>query len=229
VPELSHDNTDDGFHEIQLSGKQLVFLFMATTVVSVVIFLCGVLVGRGVRAEAMGAPTSDSATPAPVATSMTQTPPAPVTTTAPPAPTPDGELSYPDRLQREKPPAEMLKPPAAAPEPPPAGTSSAPAPAAESAVPPLPAPAAATATGGGAKQANWVVQIVSLRDRAAATVIVDRLVGKGYPAFLVNPSPGAPVQSYKVQVGRYTDRHEAELVASRLKKEEQFEPWVLFR
>ena len=40
---------DDGFHEIQLNGKQLVFLFMAATVVSVVIFLCGVLVGRGVR------------------------------------------------------------------------------------------------------------------------------------------------------------------------------------
>ena len=35
---------DDGFHEIQLNGKQLVFLFMAATVVSVVIFLCGVLV-----------------------------------------------------------------------------------------------------------------------------------------------------------------------------------------
>ena len=43
---------EEGFHEIQLSGKQLVFLFMATTVVSVVIFLCGVLVGRGVRTEA---------------------------------------------------------------------------------------------------------------------------------------------------------------------------------
>ena len=42
---------DDAFHEIQLNGKQLVFLFMAATVVSVVIFLCGVLVGRGVRAE----------------------------------------------------------------------------------------------------------------------------------------------------------------------------------
>ena len=47
MTDLSHDGTDDGFHEIQLSGKQLVFLFMATTVVSVVIFLCGVLVGRG--------------------------------------------------------------------------------------------------------------------------------------------------------------------------------------
>ncbi len=30
MTELSHDTTDDGFHEIQLSGKQLVFLFMAT-------------------------------------------------------------------------------------------------------------------------------------------------------------------------------------------------------
>ena len=41
---------DDGFHEIQLSGKQLVFLFMATTIVAVSIFLCGVQVGRGVKA-----------------------------------------------------------------------------------------------------------------------------------------------------------------------------------
>ena len=38
-------HTDEGFREIQLNGKQLVFLFMAATVVSVVIFLCGVLVG----------------------------------------------------------------------------------------------------------------------------------------------------------------------------------------
>jgi len=43
---------DEAFHEIQLNGKQLVFLFMAATVVSVVIFLCGVMVGRGVRTEA---------------------------------------------------------------------------------------------------------------------------------------------------------------------------------
>ena len=41
--------SDDGFREIQLNGKQLIFLFMATTVVAVVIFLCGVMVGRGVR------------------------------------------------------------------------------------------------------------------------------------------------------------------------------------
>jgi len=46
-----NDLVDDGFHEIQLSGKQLVFLFMATTLVAVVIFLCGVRVGRGVKGD----------------------------------------------------------------------------------------------------------------------------------------------------------------------------------
>jgi heme/copper-type cytochrome/quinol oxidase subunit 2 len=47
VSEISHHEiADEAFHEIQLSGKQLVFLFMATTIVAVVIFLCGVQVGR---------------------------------------------------------------------------------------------------------------------------------------------------------------------------------------
>ena len=37
--------SDEGFREIQLNGKQLIFLFMAATVVLVVTFLFGVLVG----------------------------------------------------------------------------------------------------------------------------------------------------------------------------------------
>ena len=44
--DLAQHAQDDAFHEIQLNGKQLVFLFMVATVVSVVIFLCGVFVGR---------------------------------------------------------------------------------------------------------------------------------------------------------------------------------------
>src|SRR5918993_5349545 len=56
--------SDEGFHEIQLNGKQLVFLFMAATVVSVVIFLCGVMVGRGVPdRSALAANESAGATP----------------------------------------------------------------------------------------------------------------------------------------------------------------------
>ena len=68
MTDLSLD-ADDGFHEIQLSGKQLVFLFMATTVVSVVIFLCGVLVGREVRGDTVRAdatpPAASGAAPTP--------------------------------------------------------------------------------------------------------------------------------------------------------------------
>src|SRR4029077_13785900 len=65
VSESTHHDAlhDDGFHEIQLSGKQLVFLFMATTIVAVVIFLCGVQVGRGVKAPATPSPEKGSAAP----------------------------------------------------------------------------------------------------------------------------------------------------------------------
>ena len=59
-----------------------------------------------------------------------------------------------------------------------------------------------------------------------ATVVVKRLAGKGYPAFLVNPVAGAPQAFYKVQVGRYNDRGEAEQVSLRIKKEEQFQSWI---
>ena len=111
MSELSHDTADDGFHEIQLSGKQLVFLFIVTTVVSVAIFLCGVLVGRGARA-ARGEDAEPSATaaaapaaPQPVADAG---PPA-AEPPAPAAETPD-ELSYHKRLQGAGAAPETMKP-----------------------------------------------------------------------------------------------------------------------
>ena len=76
-----------------------------------------------------------------------------------------------------------------------------------------------------ARRAAWVVQLVALKDRAAAAAVVQRLSAKGYPAFVVSPSAGAP-SIYRVQVGRYNDRREAEQIARRLEKEEQFKPWI---
>ena len=80
---------DDGFHEIQLNGKQLVFLFMAGTVVAVVIFLLGVFVGRGVRAQVPATdPLAEAApvtvpTPPEIPPIATLIPPSPCRTTAP--------------------------------------------------------------------------------------------------------------------------------------------------
>src|SRR3954451_14706112 len=128
---LHHDVADDAFHEIQLSGKQLVFLFMATTIVAVVIFLCGVQVGHGVRTERV-AETSDASavtTPTPV----TAPPPSSTAVAAPPAAEPpapaqesEDDLSYAKRLQSDTAPKEQLKP-RSEPAPAPAPMASAPA------------------------------------------------------------------------------------------------------
>lgn len=218
MPELSHDTTEDGFHEIQLSGKQLVFLFILVTFVSVVIFLLGVLVGRNARV------VGDE----PVEISAAATPPSPqaVPDAGPPAAEPPApaqeadELSYHKRLQGADAPKEELKPapPAAEPRrdapptPPPADTAGAQPPAAD-----------APASG---RPGAWVVQVVALQDRAVATSLVTRLTGKGYPAFLVTTAAGSVPRMYKVQVGRYNDKKEAEQIRQRLEKEEQFKPWI---
>src|SRR6267142_4295329 len=87
---------------------------MAATVVSVVIFLCGVLVGRGVRAErgvventSIASPADTTPQPAPAPPAQ---PPAGSDPTAAAAPPPVDDLSYFNRLEKSKAPAEQLKP-----------------------------------------------------------------------------------------------------------------------
>jgi cell division septation protein DedD len=240
--------SDEGFHEIQLNGKQLVFLFMAATVVSVVIFLCGVMVGRGVRAESgsmeaaepslMAAPeTADAGRPEDAARRAG----APSAGPEPPA-TDEGDV-YQQLMAGNDGKGETLKPKAervptasksaetiARPSPPPETTTAAkaakadtpkPAPAAEAAQ----APAVARPDRGPTDPNTFAVQIAALRERSEADAIAKRLAAKGYAAYvLVPPVGGTPV--YKVQVGRFKNRQDAEKTAARLKKEEQFSPWV---
>jgi len=194
---------------------------MATTVVSVMIFLCGVFVGRGVRAERGGEALdaeaiASNSVPAPVAEAG---PPA----DEPPAPPAEDELSYHKRLQGATPQAEELKPQAAAPQPAPAAPAVQPQapPAAQQQAPPPRTTGADVPTAG--RAGTWVVQVQALQNRAAASSIVQRLISKGYPAFLLIPPSGSP-QIFRVQIGRYNDRREADQVARRLEKEEQFKP-----
>jgi DedD protein len=204
---------DEGFHEIQLNGKQLVFLFMAGTVVAVVIFLLGVFVGRGVRAEGGAIDPLVAQQPAtvpdipPVASSSGSEPPASAAE----------DLSYPARLGSAAAPRETLRDtPAPAPEPvaPTAAPPSAPPAAAASNVPTEPA------------GEGFAIQLAALGKREEAEVIVRRLAGKGYSAYLMAPATGAP-PVYRVRVGKFKDRREAESISSRLQKEEQFKPWIV--
>jgi cell division septation protein DedD len=229
LTELTQHDTDDGFHEIQLSGKQLVFLFMAATTAAVMIFLCGVWVGRGVpneRAASADNPETFAASAPPPAATPSQ----PVASSGPPAAEPpapaaepDDELSYAKRLQADTAPAEKLKPPSQAPAPkaqPPAAAKVPPAPAQA-----RPEPGAPPATG---RPGAWIVQVVSLQDKTAATGIARRLIGKGYPAFVLDPASGGP-RIYRVQVGGYSDKNDAEQASRRLEKDEQFKPFVRAR
>jgi len=251
---------DDGFHEIQLNGKQLVFLFMAVTVVSVVIFLCGVLVGRGVRLDR---PLSESTT---VEAASVPPPPAPVeTSTNGSAPaTPKEDTTFNGRLASPNPPSEKLRPVAEAPTPkgeqvapdqPPATTAAAPA---SAAVPPSATkqtPSATKEAKAGASSApaappekaaapekkadappnpalaepqgpGVAVQVSAFRVRGEAEALATRLVGKGYTAYVVAPAPGAPAL-FRVRVGKFKEPREADRIAQKLKKEEQFDPWIV--
>ena len=232
--------SDEAFHEIQLNGKQLVFLFMAATVVSVVIFLCGVMVGRGVptagasQVAALASETLDPtvAAQAPLpasAASVAAADDAPISA--------QETLTYTSRLEDPNPAEEKLKAPAVSrasvsdgmPEP--AAEPSEPiaraavplVPAAVPAVAPPTAPAVATTikapSGNG-----FVVQVAAVNERTEADTIARRLAGKGYPAFVT--TPGGAVRVFRVRVGTYNDRRDAESVAGRLEKEEQFKPWI---
>src|SRR4051794_13112341 len=104
---------DDGLHEIQLKGKQLVFLFMASTVVAVVIFLCGVMVGRGVRAQRPADAIESSADAVLDPTVVAQPSQREPLTAAIPSNAPVASqetLTYPNRLEGEDPPEETLRP-----------------------------------------------------------------------------------------------------------------------
>jgi len=239
---------DEGFREIQLNGKQLVFLFMAATVVSVVIFLCGVLVGRGVRGTGspvemassdVGPDPSQESMMAPDAGAPAAGLSAPATRSASgggEAAKPAEELSYAERLLRDAPAEENLKqvpapavqePVAAQPPAPrttPPAAAPAPAPRAE-ATPSTPAPVAQL-TASDPAGPGFAVQVSIFETRQEADRLAKQLVTKGYPAFVLDPLKGAAKPIYRVRVGKYRNRKDAEEIQARLEKNEQFTPWI---
>jgi cell division septation protein DedD len=208
---------DEGLHEIQLNGKQLVFLFMASTVVAVVIFLCGVMVGRGVRAQrpAEAVEASVDAATDPTASTPAPREPAPSSASIPSnAPVAANEtLTYPSRLEGQEPVEETLKPGL--------GTRGSGLGARDSglvAKAASPKPEPATTNDG------FVVQVAAVNSRSEADAIATRLAGKGYPSFVTTPPGG--VKMFRVRIGKYPTRREAETIAARLEKEDQFKPWI---
>jgi cell division septation protein DedD len=206
--------SDEGFREIQLNGKQLIFLFMAVTVVLVVTFLFGVLTGRGVREDAAateiasGEVVPNAGAPPPADNAPLPVPGGSAAPQAPAAPATE-ELSYAERLLRDTPAEEHLKSSAVS------AAAEAPAPvvqepvAEKAPVPPVPA----------VKERDPVAPTPAPRDSTPAPVVPAprpaQPTSVPAPAAAAQPSdPTGP--GYAVQVAAYRDRRDADTLAKQL-------------
>jgi cell division septation protein DedD len=131
---------------------------------------------------------------------------------------PNEQLVYPKALG-DDPPKDTLKTQPAAPP------ASKPPAVARSEAKTASAPAVTSASGEPAGD-GFAIQVAALAKREEAEAVVRRLANKGYSAYVIAPASGAPAV-YRVRVGKFKERREAESVSSRLQKEEQFKPWIV--
>lgn len=234
---------DEGFREIQLDGKQLVFLFMAATVVSVVVFLLGVMVGRNVRlpAPAIAAASTDQSVDPTVDPTVTGQSVSGAGTTERIPLSAQETLTYAERLEAPEPVRESLDDPTAAiartpargSEPRPEAVSeerAAPAPKAPATVPAraparTPEPAVQNASFTEPPGNGYVVQVLAAVKREEAENLARRLTAKGYPTFVSVGDAKVPAK-FRVRVGKYSDKREADRIFRRLEQEERFKPWL---
>ena len=217
--------SDQGFHEVQLSGKQLVFLFMSAVVLAVVIFLLGVNVGRGVRQAVGDTEVAAQAEAAPAKAPDDAAAGAAATKPAEP------ELSYHDMLLGTNAAGDKK---AGAGAPPPAGDT-VPKPVTEPATQPAqqpvqspPAPAAtpiakptATVSAPPPTQAkpsasDWFLQVGAYSTQAMADGQVAKLKQLNVPAFV---DVGGASKLFRVRIGPYADRAQAEQVKSHIARQ----------
>jgi len=227
----SDASTDSPF-----DAKQIVFLFMAATVVAVVLFLCGVLVGRGVPLgggrRAAPAGLDDRAItdlPPPTLSTQSSEPSA--------AARISDELTYPGRLSdgTRRPDSvddlddEPLTPPAVVESDADIAIDVDASDGIDESSPPdeEPVPAAAEFDSPVVPDGAYVVQVMALKAAAPARQLAAQLVDKGFQAFVLEPFPDDPDSYYRVRVGPFVGRADAVRERDRLTAEEGLRPYIV--
>ena len=213
-----------GYYEIQLNNKQLVFFFMAAVAIAVVVFLCGVMVGRGVRDAAIAAAGNN------IASRPSESPSSELSGIA--EMDLSNELDDQERLERPEVDdrledgssspeklvamATKIKPP----EPPTPKPKSTPA----KKDPPPKAPVKSKSRGSiGSQQGAFTIQVVALKTEEAAKKMVSGLRAKNYRAYV---EPGGQTGLFRVRVGWFATRVEAQRAATKLQEEEKLKPYI---
>jgi cell division septation protein DedD len=208
-----------------LSARHLVLVFLAGVAVCGVFFSLGFLVGYNERSARMAPVTERVATPATI----------PPTVNAPLETAPVGSSGAAPSTTSVPPPLNPMQ--ASAPASPPsaekpvtatgtASPSTAPHPSAQAEREPKPGPTASPPAAVGEVGVGFTVQVVASRTKQDAEALVKILGGRGYPVFLVTPEYAhANDNLYRVQVGPFKSKDDAEKVRTKL-TQEGFKPFI---
>lgn len=217
------DSHEPSYYEIALTNRQVLFAFVILLVCLLATFVAGVWVGRSGEVQAASPPPGER-----------------LAESAAPAAGKNGEplekLSFfspgADTTLREDlaqetpaaaPPAAVVPPAQSEPPPvvitPPAPSPPAASPPAPAATPAAAAPEPAAAAGG------LVVQVFSSRDKEQAEKVVQRLEGGGNRAYL-SPVEVSGRTMYRVRIGPFGDRAEAQTVADQVRRDFKLDTWI---
>jgi cell division septation protein DedD len=204
--------------ELQFSTHQLIGVFLGILALGIFVFLLGVSIGKkqtllaAAGGVALGPKTETAAPKIPVSGETTpgdiqKELDAHARTAAPqtaPSKFEPSPLETPANKPADKPALKPVdkpvgKPAAAVPDKAPAKTE-----------PAVKKPAPAEAAGG------WFVQVAAVADQPGAAAFADKLKKDGYPALLVEPSAKDKKSIYRVRVGPYDTKGQADEAKNKL-------------
>lgn len=231
------ESREPSYYEVALTNRQVLVAFVALLVCMLAAFLSGVWIGRGGATSAKPAPVvaqpaSGSEPQLEQLTFFTGKEPGArtaVATPPPAAPVVPRPAATAPALPATR-PAPLTTPTPAPPAPEVAVARATPTPARATAAPAA-TPAPTSAKPGTAKAVppaagKLYVQVYSSNNGARAKEIVTRLRKGGFKVQLTETPKSGSQTNYRVRVGPYDGRSEADRAASRLRREYRLDTWV---
>lgn len=245
------DYEEKSYYEIQLDNKQLILVFLAGVTVCVLVFILGVMVGKGKKEAEMASVTRNELTPAAKTPQDLSQPqevqPAADESTAPKDKSVKKANKDKTAQKESKPEAaktdgmvynDLDKTDSETPLTPAPNTNPAPAKktaedtlkdvAAKTQEPSAGTPAA-TSPPSAPSQNNgnkFTVQVMATGSKEKAVQQLNYLKSKGYTAFMSEETTGSGASVFKVRVGKFADSDSAKKIATRLKQDLKLETWV---
>ncbi len=191
------------FRELQVSSTQLAVIFLGILIIGVVIFLLGVSVGRKHAQASATANVIAQKEPEPIRESLVLPKTKPETEPAKQESTQD-KASKPQETAAKKVGTSVVR---GSPSEKPAVKTAKEEP---KSAPPQPAVSPPARTN------LYYVQVGALADRPAALSTASRFRNQGYPVVVLDPMPTDKTPVYRVRIGGFANREEAEAARSKL-------------